>query len=225
MHVEADQVNGLHDIVQKVWKAWRGVDAIQIACNVSVRNNAWKVESPTVEIDNFAFYRQPDLAALAPHAPAHPLEKQADQDNLFYVKHKGGNIGCYGYGAGNGMATLDVLASMGAKPANFLDGGGGATPRNVQAALEVLAADTDVRAIFINAFGGLTKVDLIAKGLLEFAKAREAAGNKIAPVIARLRGTGEQDANDLLNGPEGLPYIQAVKDLEEAALAVARLAT
>lgn len=85
--------------------------------------------------------------------------------------------------------------------------------------------------------------DLIAKGLLEFAKAREAAGNKIAPVIARLRGTGEQDANDLvgnnvnlnrsascntflqLNGPEGLPYIQAVKDLEEAALAVARLAT
>jgi succinyl-CoA synthetase beta subunit len=108
--------------------------------------------------DPFASYRHPTTLALTDSIPPHPLEAQAAKANLFYHKsRRGGNIGCYGYGAGSAMSTMDVLAVVGGTPANFLDGGGGATEANVRAALEVLMADEDVVVCFVNTFGGLTR--------------------------------------------------------------------
>lgn len=108
--------------------------------------------------DPFATHRHPNLAELVDSSETHPLEAQAAKAGLFYHKsRRGGNIGCYGYGAGSAMSTMDVLAVVGGKPTNFLDGGGGATEANVRAALDVLMNDPDVEVVFVNTFGGLTK--------------------------------------------------------------------
>jgi succinyl-CoA synthetase beta subunit len=108
--------------------------------------------------DPFASHRQPELLSLAESIPPHPLEALAAKAKLFYHKsRRGGNIGCYGYGAGSAMSTMDVLAVVGGRPANFLDGGGGATETNVRAALDVLMRDEDVDVAFVNTFGGLTR--------------------------------------------------------------------
>lgn len=95
------------------------------------------------------------------------------------------------------------------QPANFLDGGGGATAENVQAALGVVSSDPDAKAIFINSFGGLTKMDLIAQGLVDFISAKEKDGETLPPIVARLRGTGEEEAAEIVRTRIGVHNMQA----------------
>lgn len=112
-----------------------------------------------VVADDFALKNHPHIATLGDEARVHPLERTAAAGGLFYHKNRaGGNIACYGYGAGIAMSTNDALVAAGGSPANFLDGGGGATRENVAAALEVVMTDEEAKVLFINSFGGITKM-------------------------------------------------------------------
>lgn len=115
--------------------------------------------------DDFALKKYPQVKELGDEAAVHPLERTAAEGALFYHKSRsGGNIACYGYGAGIAMSTMDALVAAGGKPANFLDGGGGATEANVRAAMTVIMNDTDADVIFVNSFGGITK--MVSSGLV-----------------------------------------------------------
>lgn len=165
-------------VLQGMWEKWRMDDMLRLKATLGHSEGAvtlyvtcFVIASPRADrisndvsglLDPFASHRRPDVVPLpiplAETKPAHPLETLASKANLFYHKsRRGGNIGCYGYGAGSAMSTMDVLAVVGGKPTNFLDGGGGATEANVRAALDVLMQDEDVDVAFVNTFGGLTR--------------------------------------------------------------------
>lgn len=162
-------------------------------------------------IDDFTLPGRPEIRALG--KPAHPLEDKAEAGKLFYHKADG-NIACYGYGAGIAMSTMDALAAAGGRvsgttegrhkltpsqPANFLDGGGGATIANVHAAMDIILSDRDADVIFVNSFGGLTKMDLIAEEAVKHINDLKAKGGKIPPIVMRLRGTGEEGAREIVS--------------------------
>ncbi|WOO83131.1 Succinate--CoA ligase [ADP-forming] subunit alpha, mitochondrial [Vanrija pseudolonga] len=207
-----------------VWSAWRDNDLLRVEGVLHAGNTS--LSSVQILADDFALPRQPHLASLADAGRIHPLEAQAAAGKLFYHKSRaGGNIGCYGYGAGIALATQDVLVAEGGKPANFLDGGGGATEANVQAAMNVVLADPDVDVFFINSFGGLTKMDLIATGVVSNLRARKEKGETIPPIVARLRGTGEEEAREILAAATDLAdTITYIGDMKTAAAEAVRLA-
>src|SRR5438093_4440825 len=118
-----------------------------------------------VTIDDNALFRQPELAALRSAFPVDPTQARANEKGLQYVKLDG-NVGIIGNGAGLVMSTLDVVAQAGAHAANFLDVGGGASADQMATSLEVVLSDPAVKAVFINIFGGITRCDLVANGVL-----------------------------------------------------------
>ncbi len=146
-----------------------------------------------ITIDDNALFRHPGYGGLWQAEGDDPLEQEARRRRLTYVKLKG-NIGVIGNGAGLVMATIDAIKAEGGEAANFLDIGGGARADVVQNALELILMDKDVKAILINVFGGITRCDEVAKGLL---KAIEIV-NLSLPVVVRLVGTREKEGRDLL---------------------------
>lgn len=134
-----------------------------------------------------------------------------------------GDIGCLVNGAGLAMATMDLIAFNGGKPANFLDLGGGATKEQVLRSFEILTSDPNVKAIFVNIFGGITRCDVVAQGILEASQ--ELKMNR--PLIVRLVGNNADKAKEIINSPElkktGLK-ITYVQDFSEAAKTVCRMA-
>ena len=214
---------GAKDVVQGLWKTWRDNDLLRITGKLDVGSG--KLNDLHVVADDFGLYRS-NLKELADAAKVHPLETQAEAGRLFYHKSReGGNIACYGYGAGIAMSTMDALLGAGGKAANFLDGGGGATEANVRAAMGVITSDPDADVIFINSFGGLTKMDLIAEGMVKFLRERRDAGERLVPIVARLRGTGEESAAQILKDATDLSgIITVIPDLKEAAEAAVRIA-
>ncbi len=153
-----------------------------------------------VDLDDSSLFRHPELAALQSESIGDPLERMASEKGFAYVRLDG-DIGIIGNGAGLVMMTLDVVKSVGGSPANFLDIGGGARAEVVRNAIDVLLADENVRGIVINIFGGITRGDEVAKGLLEVAAAREIP----VPVAIRLAGTREAEARELLEGSAFTP--------------------
>ncbi|MDP2725939.1 MAG: succinate--CoA ligase subunit beta, partial [Dehalococcoidia bacterium] len=144
-----------------------------------------------------------------------PLEMEASSYGITYIKLDG-NIGCMVNGAGLAMATMDVIKLAGGEPANFLDVGGGANATQVSNALRILMDDAQVRAVLINIFGGITRGDVVAQGILEAAR-----GLKIeVPVVIRLAGTRVQEGMDLLSA-SGLPFTLATDLADGARKAVA----
>src|SRR5690606_31322654 len=146
-----------------------------------------------VEIDENAAFRQPDMAALQEPEADHPLEVRAKEVDLAYVKLDG-DVGIIGNGAGLVMTTLDMIQRSGGRAANFLDIGGGAQAEVVRNALNIVLADDDVRSILINVFGGITRCDEVARGLLGVL---QEVGAKV-PIVIRLAGTREEEARQLL---------------------------
>ncbi|TXT10538.1 hypothetical protein VHUM_02043 [Vanrija humicola] len=222
--VDRADVDSAKDALGGVWGAWRDNDLLRVEGVLHPGNTS--LSSVQILADDFALPRRPHLAPLADADRIHALEAQAAAGKLFYHKSRqGGNIGCYGYGAGIALATQDVLVAEGGKPANFLDGGGGATEANVQAAMNVVLADPDVDVFFINSFGGLTKMDLIAKGVVQNLRARKEKGETIPPIVARLRGTGEEEAREILAEATDLAdTITYIGDMKTAAAEAVRLA-
>ena len=164
-----------------------------------------------VDLDDSALFRHPELAALQGESIGDPLEQIANEKGFAYVRLEG-DIGIIGNGAGLVMMTLDVVKHVGGNPANFLDIGGGARAEVVRNAIDVLLRDENVRGIVINIFGGITRGDEVAKGLLQVAQERDIP----VPIAIRLAGTREAEARELL---EGSPFTPAA-DLESATRSV-----
>ncbi len=152
------------------------------------------------DIDDNALFRQPELAQFSAESIDDPVEKIAAEAGMPYVKLDG-DIGIIGNGAGLVMMTLDVVKSVGGKPANFLDIGGGARAEVVRKAFEVVLSDPQVRGIVMNIFGGITRGDEVAKGLLEAAASMDIR----VPVAIRLAGTREEEGRAILEGSAYTP--------------------
>ncbi len=171
-----------------------------------------------VTIDDNALWRQPDLEELKSSFPIDPVEARATAAGLQYVKLEG-EVGIIGNGAGLVMSTLDVVAQAGAKAANFLDVGGGASADLMATSLEVILSDPAVKAVLINIFGGITRCDLVAQGILE-ALARIDAN---VPIVVRLDGTNARVGREILK-EAAHPRIVTAATMLEAARKAADLA-
>ncbi|HSI79316.1 MAG TPA: ADP-forming succinate--CoA ligase subunit beta [Solirubrobacterales bacterium] len=171
-----------------------------------------------VTIDNNALFRHEELAKLADSAADDPQEAMAKEKGLTYVK-LGGDIGILGNGAGLCMSTLDVVAQAGGAPANFLDAGGGSRAEAIVDALEVITSDEKVNAILFNIFGGITRCDEIAKGIIEASKQIEID----VPFVVRLDGTNQEEGLRLLAEAD-LPNLHQEKTMLGAAERVVELA-
>ncbi len=169
-----------------------------------------------IEIDDNALFRQPALEALRDPRQGDAKDEEARERGLQYISLDG-DIGCLVNGAGLAMATMDLIAQAGGRPANFLDVGGGTTAQKVAEALRLLARDPRVKVVLVNIFGGIVRCDLIAEGLL---LAASSLGRPL-PIVVRLVGTREEEGRRAL--AEGGLLGDVTQDLEEAAqLAVRR---
>lgn len=190
-------LNKIADMMVKMSKAAFERDAVLVEINpLFVDASGIPIALDTkFEIDDNAMYRHQDVAHYRELSAEHPLEVEASEYGFAYVKLEGGNVGVLGNGAGIVMTTLDVVNRAGAKPANFLDIGGGAKADIVYNAVKLVSKDPDVKAIFINIFGGITRADEVAKGVIQALD----EGILTKPVRMRIAGTAEDEAKALLN--------------------------
>ncbi len=168
-----------------------------------------------MQIDDNALFRQPAIAADKREEGEHPLEKEAERRGLAYVKLDG-HVGVIGNGAGLVMTTLDMIQRSGGKAANFLDIGGGARAEVVRNALELVLSDPDVKSVLINVFGGITRGDEVARGLLDAISNLEIR----VPIVVRLAGTNAEEGLELLQGTPLTPadtFEEAARKAVEAA--------
>ncbi|MGE5174734.1 MAG: ADP-forming succinate--CoA ligase subunit beta [Hyphomicrobiales bacterium] len=177
---------------------------------VTPAGEVWAIDAKVV-IDDNALDRHPDVAAMRDLGAEDPGEVEAREKGLSYVRLDG-TIGCVVNGAGLAMATMDLIQHHGGKPANFLDIGGSSNPDKVTAAMNILTRDQRVKAVLFNIFGGITRCDDVARGLLT---ALDRIGVKL-PIVIRLTGTNEKEARDLLSA-RGMT---ALSDMDEAVRAV-----
>jgi len=170
-----------------------------------------------VTIDDSALFRHPDLEELRDTFAVDPQEQAAKERGLNYIKLDG-QVGIIGNGAGLVMSTLDVVAQAGGKAANFLDVGGGASAETMAAGLEVILSDPKVRSVFVNIFGGITRGDLVAQGILD---ALDRLGDRLqVPLVVRLDGTNAEEGRRLLAASPSKKVVPAATMLEAAAKAV-----
>jgi len=170
-----------------------------------------------VTLDDSALFRHPELEALRDTFAVDPQEQAAKERGLNYVKLDGW-VGVIGNGAGLVMSTLDVVAQAGGKAANFLDVGGGASVETMAAGLEVILSDSKVRSVLVNIFGGITRGDLVAQGILE---ALDRLGDRVrVPLVVRLDGTNAREGRELLAKSPSGRVVSAATMLEAAAKAV-----
>jgi succinyl-CoA synthetase beta subunit len=171
-----------------------------------------------INFDDNAMFRHADLKQLRDVTEEDPLEVEASKYNLNYIKLDG-SVGCMVNGAGLAMATMDIIKYAGGMPANFLDVGGGANAEQVTHAFEILLSDQNVRAVLINIFGGILRVDTLATGVVEAAKKTHIP----LPIVLRLEGTNVEAGRQILKD-SGLNFIVAetMKDAAEKAVAAAK---
>jgi succinyl-CoA synthetase beta subunit len=162
-------------------------------------------------LDDNALFRHPELAAMRDIDEEDPVEVEAGKHNLNFVKLDG-NVGCMVNGAGLAMATMDIIKLSGGSPANFLDVGGGANAKTVEAGFRIILKDPAVKAVLINIFGGIVRCDRVANGVVE---AYKSIGEIKVPVIVRLQGTNAEEAKILIDN-SGLAVYSAVSFKEAA---------
>ena len=210
---------GAADVVRKLFDLLWERDATLVEVNPLVLLDDGRVIAldAKVTIDDNALTRQPDLAPLAQEFPIDPVEKRAKDAGLQYVKLDG-EVGIIGNGAGLVMSTLDVVARAGARAANFLDIGGGASADTMATSLEVILSDPAVRCVFVNIFGGITRCDVVANGVLEALTRVEAT----VPIVLRLDGTNAREGRRIIDEARH-PMIVSVPTMDEAAAEAARL--
>jgi succinyl-CoA synthetase beta subunit len=163
-----------------------------------------------VNFDSNALFRHPDIVALRDVVEEDPMELEASQHDLSYVKLDG-TIGCMVNGAGLAMATMDIIKLYGAEPANFLDVGGGASKEKVEEAFKIILSDPAVKGILVNIFGGIMRCDIIAEGVVAAAREMEIK----VPLVVRLEGTNVELGQKILS-ESGLKIVPA-SDLDDAA--------
>ena len=218
--VDADLVRPLTAMFERLYDAFVGEDAMLIEVNplIVTPERELRALDAKVTLDGDAMFRHPENAALRNPSGEDPQEQMAKERNLTYVKLDG-DIGILGNGAGLVMSTLDVVAQAGGTPANFLDAGGGSKADAIVAAVEVILSDEKVRAVLFNIFGGITRCDEVAKGLIE---AFEQVKPQV-PFVVRLDGTNDEEGRRLLKEAQ-LPNLQVEATMLEAAERVVELA-
>src|SRR5581483_9156113 len=218
--IDEDVTDQVAALLVKLYDLAMAEDATLIEVNPLVVTGDRRVVAldAKVTIDGNALFRHEDLAQLRDPSAEDPQEQMAKERGLTYVKLDG-NVGILGNGAGLCMATLDVVAQAGGRPANFLDAGGGSRAEAIVAALEVITSDPKVTAILFNIFGGITRCDEIAKGIVE---ASRQLGLEL-PLVVRLDGTNSEEGLALLAEAD-LPNLHQEKTMLGAARRVVELA-
>src|SRR3954453_23967044 len=219
--IDEDVTDGVAELLVKLHEVALAEDATLIEVNPMIVTSDREVVSldAKVTIDNNAIYRHTELAELRDRSAEDPQEQMAKEKGLTYVK-LGGNIGILGNGAGLCMSTLDVVAQAGGKPANFLDAGGGSKADAIVDALDVITSDENVNAILFNIFGGITRCDEIAKGIIEASERIDLD----LPLVVRLDGTNSEEGLRLLADAE-LPGLHLEKTMLGAAERVVEIAS
>jgi len=217
---DADVREGVADALVALYEVWLQEDATLAEINPLIVTPEREVKAldAKVSLDGNALYRHPENQSLADSENEDPLERRAKEEGVQYVKLDG-DIGILGNGAGLVMSTLDVVAQAGGSPANFLDAGGGSDAEKIKQAVQLILANDAVRAVLFNIFGGITRGDEVAKGLI-------AAFDEIKPTVpfvVRLDGTNDVEGRRLLQ-EAALPNVHAAKTMNEAAEMVVALA-
>jgi succinyl-CoA synthetase beta subunit len=204
-------------IVEQLYRCFVESDAMLCEINPLIVTPEGEVKAldSKFTVDDSALYRHPDIAELRDTSAADPLEALAREKGVTYVKLDG-NVGILGNGAGLSMSTVDVVVTAGGQPANFCDLGGGGDAEGVVDALEVITRDPQVRSIFFNIFGGITRGDEVARGILDALDRIEIA----VPIVVRLDGTNAEEGLKILEDAAPPNVHLAPTMLEAAKLAV-----
>lgn len=211
--LSGDAFKGMVKFIFSLYKAYVATDASQFEINPVLKTSDNKILAvdAKVNLDDNALYRHKDLAELRDISEEDPLEVEAGQSGLNYVKLDG-NVGCMVNGAGLAMATMDIIKLSGGEPANFLDVGGGANAKTVEAGFRIILRDPNVKAILINIFGGIVRCDRVANGVVE---AYKNIGDISVPIIVRLQGTNAEEGAKIIE-ESGLEVTSAIV-LKDAA--------
>lgn len=204
-------------IMVKLWKCFDGLDATLAEINplAQLEDGSIIALDAKIVLDDNALFRHPGMEELRLPTPAEKKELGAKSHGLSYVQLEG-EIGCMVNGAGLAMATMDVIKHLGGTPANFLDIGGSSSPEKVVHAMQLLVSDSNVKAIFINVFGGITRCDDVARGLVQALDEIDLD----MPMVVRLTGTNEEEGIAILSDHG----INAMKDMTRGAEEAIRLA-
>jgi succinyl-CoA synthetase beta subunit len=220
---DADVVEGVADALLALYEVWAKEDATLAEINplIVTPDREVKALDAKVSLDGNALYRHPENQLLSDSENEDPIERQAREEGVQYVKLDG-DIGILGNGAGLVMSTLDVVAQAGGSPANFLDAGGGSDAEKIKQAVGLILANDAVKAVLFNIFGGITRCDEVAKGLIA-AFAEIGVGEESIPFVVRLDGTNDVAGRALLQQAE-LPNVYTARTMNEAAERVVELA-
>ena len=194
-NLNLDYIDELHEIISKLYRLFTEGDCDLVEVNpLAITNQGVSALDSKVSLDMNAIYRQDDFKKYEDEIPIPESEKFAKSKGLNFIKLDG-SVGIIGNGAGLVMSTLDVVAEHGGKAANFCDIGGGAKAETVTAALEVLESEEEVTSVLINIFGGITRCDLVAEGIVEATKGKVLKW----PLIVRLDGTNSKEGLEILS--------------------------
>ena len=194
-NLNLDYIDELHEIISKLYKLFTEGDCDLVEVNpLAITKQGVSALDSKVSLDMNAIYRHDDFKKYEEEIPIPESEKFAKSKGLNFIKLDG-SVGIIGNGAGLVMSTLDVVAEHGGKAANFCDIGGGAKAETVTAALEVLESEEEVTSVLINIFGGITRCDLVAEGIVEATKGKALKW----PLIVRLDGTNSKEGLEILS--------------------------
>jgi succinyl-CoA synthetase beta subunit len=206
-------------LLTAIYQAYLATDASLVEINplITTKDNRLIALDAKVNFDDNALFRHKDIRELRDITEEDPLEVEASKYGLNYIKLDG-NVGCMVNGAGLAMATMDIIKYAGGMPANFLDVGGGANEEQVTHAFEILLSDKNVRAVLINIFGGILRVDTLANGVVMAARKT----NIQLPIVLRLEGTNVEQGREILkNSGLNFTVAETMKDAAEKVVAAA----
>ncbi len=211
--LKGEAFKGMVKFIHSLYNAFQATDSSMFEINPVLKTSDSKILAvdAKVNLDENALFRHKDLAELRDISEEDPAEVEAGEHNLSYVKLDG-NVGCMVNGAGLAMATMDIIKLSGGDPANFLDVGGGANAKTVEAGFRIILKDPNVKAILINIFGGIVRCDRVANGVVE---AYKNIGNIDVPIIVRLQGTNAEEGAAIIEN-SGLKVTSAIL-LKDAA--------
>jgi succinyl-CoA synthetase beta subunit len=218
--VDTDVIRGVGALLTKLYAAFVAEEAVLVEVNpmIVTADRSVAALDAKVTLDDNSLFRHPDNAAMRNVAAEDAQERMARERDLTFVKLDG-NVGILGNGAGLVMSTLDVVALAGGKPANFLDAGGGSQADEVTSAVEVILANESVTAVLFNIFGGITRCDEVARGLIGAFETVKPT----VPFVVRLDGTNDVEGRELL-AQAALPNVHVEATMDAAAAKVVELA-
>jgi succinyl-CoA synthetase beta subunit len=219
MGLDAAAAGRMVKLLDAIYRAFIETDASLIEINPLILTKGGDLIAldAKVTFDDNALYRHPDIREFRDLSEEDPLEVEASKFSLNYIRLDG-NIGCMVNGAGLAMATMDIIKLAGGEPANFLDVGGGANAEQIKNAFRILMADRNVKAVFINIFGGILRCDVLAAGVIAAVKERGVP----VPIVIRMEGTNVEEGKRMLK-ESGLNFTTA-DSMNEGANAVVALA-